>query len=91
MSLISRKTCPSKRDRQKIKELKINKGLIEVVIRDYHAVIDENDRIIMHNCADGARCVINMSFCKHLRKIFLIIPKGQAIRILRKPLVQKSD
>ncbi|MCP8308416.1 MAG: DUF72 domain-containing protein [archaeon] len=76
---------------EEIKELKISEGLMEAVIRDYHVLIDENNRIIMHDCADWARCIPDKSFCKHLGKILLIIPKDQATRILRKLLVEKED
>jgi uncharacterized protein YecE (DUF72 family) len=76
---------------EEIKELNIRGGIIEASIRDYHVLIDENNRVITHDCADWVRCIPEKSLCKHLGKIFLIIPRDKAVLILRKLLTEKKD
>jgi uncharacterized protein YecE (DUF72 family) len=93
LSLISREKLARAKGigNEEIKELNISGGLIEASIRDYHVLVDENSRVIAHDCADWVRCIPDKSFCKHLGKIFLTIPRDHAVLILRKLLTEKKD
>lgn len=73
-----------------IKELTIKDGTITALIREYHVIVEENGSI-MHNCLDWANCILNKSFCKHLGKLFLVIPRDLAVEILRKLVLEKED
>ena len=68
---------------------KLGENRIEAIIRDYHVVIDVENRIILHDCADWSRCIPQKRFCKHLGKLFLTLPEEKSIEILRKIFSEK--
>ena len=63
---------------------------IEARIRDYHIVIDLENQVILHDCADWSRCIPRKMFCKHLGKLFLSLPEEKSIEILRKIFSEKK-
>ena len=72
--------------RIKDKELTITEetdNLVKAVIRDYHIVIDLENRVVLHDCADWSRVLPSKRFCKHMGKLLLSIEKGKAANILK--------
>ncbi len=67
----------------------MSESRIEAIIRDYHIVIDLENRLILHDCADWSRCIPQKRFCKHLGKLFLTIPEEKSVEILRKIFSEK--
>jgi hypothetical protein len=63
---------------------------IKAMVREYHVVIDVSNRVILHDCADWSRCIPNKSFCKHIGKLMLSLPKERAEAILGKIYVEKD-
>jgi len=57
---------------------------IKASIRRYRVVVDEERREILHDCADWGRQCSAKQFCKHLVKVFLMLPKGRAEETLSK-------
>lgn len=58
---------------------------IEAIIhgtRDYKLFLDEESRIIRHDCPDWEKVSMIHRFCKHVAKIFLSLEKDEAIRLL---------
>lgn len=41
---------------------------IRVLVRDYHLLIDFQNKIILHDCADWSRTMSSKQFCKHIGK-----------------------
>ena len=70
--------------------LKISDKLIKAKIRDYKVIIDVENRLISHDCADWARTAVEKKFCKHLAKIFLLLPKHTAALLL-KTIISERD
>jgi hypothetical protein len=63
---------------------------IKAMVREYHAVIDVSNRVILHDCADWSRCIPNKSFCKHIGKLMLSLPREKAESILGKIYTEKD-
>jgi hypothetical protein len=55
---------------------------IEANIRNYHIIIDMDEQVIKHNCDDWRKGKSRKRMCKHIGKLFLILPPGQAKDIL---------
>jgi hypothetical protein len=51
--------------------------------QDYILILDEASRRIAHNCPDWRRVSVLHRFCKHVAKLFLILEKEEAIRVLQ--------
>jgi hypothetical protein len=63
---------------------------IKAMVREYHAVIDFSNRVILHDCADWSRCIPNKSFCKHIAKLMLSLPRERTEAILGKIYTEKD-
>jgi uncharacterized protein YecE (DUF72 family) len=55
---------------------------IEANIRNYHIIIDMDEQVIKHNCDDWRKGKSRKRMCKHIGKLFLTLPPGQAKDIL---------
>ncbi|MBD3204747.1 DUF72 domain-containing protein [Candidatus Bathyarchaeota archaeon] len=72
---------------EKIKDTEIqleyvDEDRIEANIRNYHIIIDMNEQVIKHNCDDWRKGKSSKRMCKHIGKLFLTLPPGQAKDIL---------
>jgi len=79
--------------RIKDKELTIQKETdkqITALIRDYHIVIDLENHVILHDCADWSRVLTNKRVCKHIGKLLLSIDKKIASNILKQIYTNKE-
>ncbi len=59
---------------------------IEAIVhgsQEYDLTLDEANRSISHNCPDWRRVSVLRRFCKHVAKLFLLLEKDQAIRVLQ--------
>jgi uncharacterized protein YecE (DUF72 family) len=54
----------------------------EVTLRQYTVKLDVDERTIIHNCADWYKSLQKKRFCKHLAKVFLILPLEYSVKIL---------
>ncbi len=63
---------------------------IEAAIRDYHIIIDVDNRTILHDCPDWSRVLPDKRLCKHVAKLLLSIDEEKASDILRKIHLQKD-
>jgi hypothetical protein len=43
---------------------------IRAMVKEYHVVIDLQNRVIMHDCADWSRVLPTKKLCKHVGKLF---------------------
>ncbi|MCW3987870.1 MAG: hypothetical protein NWE87_06095 [Candidatus Bathyarchaeota archaeon] len=67
------------------KSIKDNPVRIEASIqgtRVYQLLLDEGTKVIQHDCPDWLRKRKLRRFCKHVAKIFLLLEKDEAVRIL---------
>ena len=62
----------------------ISNTVVKAKVRRYQVVIDLENRVILHNCADWSRCVPVKQFCKHLGKVVMVLPKAEATELLRR-------
>ena len=74
-----------------VKTLEVGDRILRAEIREYHIIVDLEKREILHDCADWARCIPDKSFCKHLGKIFLLIPRAKAEELLRKIFAERDS
>lgn len=51
---------------------------IVALIRDYHIVVDFENKKILHDCADWSKSVPAKRFCKHIGKLFLRLEQKKA-------------
>jgi uncharacterized protein YecE (DUF72 family) len=63
---------------------------LKAMVREYHIVIDVSNHEVLHDCADWSRCIPNKSFCKHIGKLILSLPKVRAENILGKIYAEKN-
>lgn len=63
---------------------------IKAMLREYHIVIDLQNRTILHNCADWSKMLPNKRLCKHLGKLLLTLNKERALNILRQIYANKE-
>jgi uncharacterized protein YecE (DUF72 family) len=61
---------------------RLNISTIKASVREYHIVIDLQNKVIMHDCADWDKMAPEKKFCKHLAKLFLSIENIKALKIL---------
>ena len=79
--------------RIKDKELTIQQetdNQIKALIRDYHIVIDLENRVVLHDCADWSRVLTSKRFCKHIGKLLLSLDKEKASNILKQIYANKG-
>ena len=50
--------------------------------RDYQLILDEPTRTISHDCPDWQRVSLIRRFCKHVAKLFLLLDRDEAMRLL---------
>ena len=77
----------------KDKELTIQEetdNQIKALIRDYHIVIDLENRVVLHDCADWSRLLPSKRFCKHIGKLLLSLDKQKASNILKQIYAEKE-
>lgn len=70
--------------------LKENASRVEVLIREYHIVIDAEAATISHDCADWGKMLVTKKLCKHLAKLLLSMDRKEATEILRKMYSQQD-
>ena len=56
---------------------------IEARIRNYTIVVDFGERVLRHDCADWGKGLSIKRMCKHVGKLFLILPEKKSSEILR--------
>jgi uncharacterized protein YecE (DUF72 family) len=64
---------------------------MQAMIKEYHVVIDLENHLIMHDCADWSKMLQNKRLCKHLGKLLLVIDKEKATTILRQIYSNKEQ
>lgn len=69
---------------------KQNDKRLEAVIREYHIVVDTENREILHDCADWGKILTTKKLCKHIGKLLLSIDHEKATEILRILYEQKE-
>jgi len=77
----------------KDKELTIQEetgNQVRALIRDYHIVIDLENRVVLHDCADWSRVLPSKRFCKHIGKLLLSLDKQKASNILKQIYANKE-
>jgi len=77
----------------KDKELTIQEDTdnrIKALIREYHIVIDLENRMVLHDCADWNRVLSNKRFCKHIGKLLLSLDRKKASNILNQIYADKE-
>jgi len=50
--------------------------------RDYQLILDEATRTISHDCPDWQRVSLIRRLCKHVAKLFLLLDRDEAMRLL---------
>lgn len=63
---------------------------LEAEVRRYNIKIDVEGREIEHNCADWRKGTSSKRFCKHMDKLFLMLPEDEAKRILNDMIDDKD-
>jgi len=56
---------------------------IRAMVKEYHVIIDLENHVIMHDCADWSKMLPNKRLCKHLGKLLLTLNREKATNILR--------
>ncbi len=66
------------------------KDIVKARIKDYTIEIDLAGRTLRHDCDDWKKTTDRKRMCKHVDKLFLTLPPGQAMRILEKIWEEKD-
>ena len=64
---------------------------IRAMVKEYHVVIDIQNHVIMHDCADWSKMLPSKKLCKHLGKLLLTLDKEKATTLLRQIYVNKES
>jgi uncharacterized protein YecE (DUF72 family) len=59
-------------------------SVIKAEVKEYYVVIDANNRMILHDCADWDRLISEKKLCKHLTKLLLFVNDRVASSILKR-------
>ncbi len=78
-------------ENEEISKLDVSEDSIKAKIRNYEISIDVKNRVILHDCADWARCILEKKFCKHLGKVFLLMPEKTAFDLLNRVLQERDS
>lgn len=70
--------------------LEVSDKHVKASIRKYHVLIDMQQQLVLHDCADWSRNASLKQFCKHLGKIMLTIPEEKAIGIMKKIISERD-
>lgn len=57
---------------------------IKARLRDYYIEVDMENQVIKHDCDDWRKGMHRKRMCKHMGKLFLSLPPGQAKRVLER-------
>jgi len=57
--------------------------LIEGKVKNYKFRIDSNERVLEHKCADWEKGRKSKRLCKHINKVFLVLPPTLARKIIK--------
>ncbi len=61
----------------------VSNNAVRASVKDYRVTIDFKNHRILHDCVDWSRYIPQKQFCKHLGKIFLMLPELKSLEILR--------
>ncbi|UCH01801.1 MAG: DUF72 domain-containing protein [Candidatus Bathyarchaeota archaeon] len=95
--LLQELTDPTRLDRgQKIgdEECKVEDSSEETIrstIRNYSIELNLKDKVLTHDCDDWVKGVGIKRLCKHVVKLFLLLPRDRSETVLRNMLITKAD
>lgn len=72
----------AKRIDSKDVEISRDRGTVLARVKEYRVEFDPAKRTIVHNCEDWGKMLDRKDFCKHVGKLFLSLPKAEALSIL---------
>lgn len=72
-----------------VKIMSIN-NIITAKVRNYDLVIDLDNKVLSHNCADWARVTTKKGLCKHYVKLFIMFPEEKAKSILKDIIINRE-
>ena len=75
-------------------ELKIEKETserIEATVKNYHIIIDTENKTILHDCEDWRKGLVSKRFCKHIGKLLMSMNREEATNLLRKIHEEKNE
>jgi uncharacterized protein YecE (DUF72 family) len=64
---------------------------VEASIREYHILIDLDEHVILHDCADWGKISSTKKLCKHVAKLLLTLDREKATQILKSLYAQKEE
>jgi hypothetical protein len=64
---------------------------VKARIRNYNIEIDLIDKVIRHDCDDWKKSTSKKRMCKHVNRLFLTLPTGQAQQILESIWENRDD
>lgn len=69
----------------------IEGSIVSGKVREYNVLIDSDEKIIMHDCADWMRVMRELKLCKHLVRVISLLPRDRALRIARDLAINKEE
>jgi len=57
-------------------------GVLLARVKEYRVEFDRDGRTIVHDCEDWGKMLGRKDFCKHVGKLFLTLPKEEALSLL---------
>ena len=75
-------------------EMRITRSSSELVraeVKDYYIEVDLGSKVLKHNCDDWRKGMGSKRMCKHVDRLFLSLPPGQARKILEKIWGERDD
>jgi hypothetical protein len=57
---------------------------VEATIRDYHIILNTDDKTIWYDCADWGKILATKKLCKHIAKLLLAMDREKATKILER-------
>lgn len=67
---------------EEMKVVEVTEGRVFARVREYVIEIDRVNGIILHDCDDWKKGLVDMRLCKHLCKLFLSLPREQSSALL---------
>ncbi len=77
-------------DTRDVKIIEDTNNLIIAKVRDYDITIDLDNKVIIHNCGDWERAVVEKRLCKHLVKLLTLINRDKSVKLLRDLILNRD-
>jgi len=65
--------------------------MVKARVKEYAVVLDVDSKQLLHDCADWSRVAVVRQLCKHVGKLFLVLPKQLSASLLKQLYEEREE